>query len=677
MDLRDFDDPDRTIVPSVLRNLQRNMASSGRIEQTQSQSQTQPLEDRGRTERRLSPHSQILASREPSVTASLFPPDTDDDEAEVNHPRNFIKSTDHISIAWLVQLLEDPTDPLSIGLSGSIGLPTDLQKLRTASQMLNNITQHKEKYWKVFQHMNRMARKLRPTKDQRDDLHKRLKEAIDTNHELKDQIRQIKGKNKETVTFQEEYTQSEEARAAAVEENRDLIQQVDRQRNRISELEQTVKTILEFSTRSADADREPSRPGEEHRSRTSRRRDTRRARRHRGDPYGDPNDDSSSDPDRSRSRSRSRRRSRRRPRSPPPPPREQNTPADTLATTATSRQKLPRIPDAPIFDGTDRDAYPGWKDEIRYKLINDPTYFTVPLRVGYVLNRTRKTPHDRIRDRCYPGARGAFRDYEEVLADLDKLYMDYDVNRTAKAEFKKLKMGDRESFDDFYVKFQALIVKTHLRDNEEYQMDELREKISKGLKASLRMQLDARDLEELLKQCRNLDHNRRIFNEEFPLTDRANRKGNTKATTTSAPSGTTNAYRSTTTTTTTSSKPAIVPVAGKPYTVYPAGTIGATISPLTDPAERQWLTQNGYCLRCRQQGHKFFEFDKCPTSKENKNKRLKSNAMSTEHSSQDGQNTPSTDSSDAPLQTNSARLGNSGVITNLDEYDNDSTDSEN
>ena len=676
------EDPDRTVMPS---DFTRHHEPS---DQSRTQSQI-PMEGRGRTERRPSPQSQLSMSREPSLTASVYPQDTED-EAEGVHQKasdkRAIKPTDHISIAWLVQKLEDPLDPLNTGSAGPLGFHPDLLRIRTPSQLLNNLTQHKEKYFKVFQHMNHLARKLQPTKNQRDEIHRRFREALETHKELKERYHNLKGKD--AVTFEDEYTQSEEARVAAVEENRTLTQQVNEQNNKIIELQNTLKTIMEFGTRSSAVTPATSRPQDRHRSRSSRHRsrsgyhrDDNNMTRGRKQNRPEPSDPSSSSPSRSRSRrSRRSRRSHRSRRSrsrhshqPTPPPRDHNTPADTVATTTTAQRRVPKIPDPPVFDGKDRDMYPDWKDGLRFKLWNDPRYDTPQLRIGYLLTRTWDIPRVRIRDRCNPQSSNPFTDFEDALKDLDKLYEDYDTNRTAKAEFKKLKMGDRETFDDFYVKFQALVVRTNLRDNEETQMDELKEKINKGLKSSLRMQLDAQSLNELLRQCRNLDHNRRIFNEEFPISDRSNRKGNPRTNTAPA---TTNTY---TPRSSTNIRSSANPIAGQPYTVYPQGTTGVTIAPLTNDAERQWLTQNGYCLRCRQQGHKFFDFDKCPMSKENRSKSLKNKAMTTtsDQNETSSQNQPASKENqrDAPIQSRSAQLGT--VITNLDDEDDDSTGSEN
>lgn len=228
-----------------------------------------------------------------------------------------------------------------------------------------------------------------------------------------------------------------------------------------------------------------------------------------------------------------------------------------------------KFPDAPVFSG-DRTAFDSWKDKVEDKLNNSAAQYPTDYhRIAYIKSRTDGEAYQQIRARCQPSHARTFRDAEDVLNTLEKIYGDKNKRSRAINELRTLRMG-KKTFDDFYANFARCAAEIGYTDDalvpllENAISDELARQVI-GLQKPF-------DYYDLVDFYREIDHQLRDydkrtsnrFNSSRP-TDRA-RTARTTATTDSKPEG----YR-------------------------------------PNATERTLLAQHGRCYKCGEHGHRIGE----------------------------------------------------------------------
>ena len=249
---------------------------------------------------------------------------------------------------------------------------------------------------------------------------------------------------------------------------------------------------------------------------------------------------------------------------------------------ASEGQRSQKLPDPPLLDDGSEPTWDNWLGKMRAKLSVNRDHFPEEAdRMGYVLSRLsgRAAQHTESRSPYGPAVIDPYQTADDILEDLKEIYEDPDKPRNYRRAYIDLLQGSKR-FSDFYVEFRRL--STFLGYGETQCMDDLRDKISPRLQASLSSQMVQPDSLSTMKA-----YLIRLDNEQRAAKAAKDRKD---ANTTAAPMKEAKPFKRVTFR---SSQPIV-------RSSTPPGAVNRR--PPTDP-QRQADGQAGNCFICHRPGH--------------------------------------------------------------------------
>lgn len=257
-------------------------------------------------------------------------------------------------------------------------------------------------------------------------------------------------------------------------------------------------------------------------------------------------------------------------------------------------KKSTKLSDPPLFtNGKTLPTWDVWSTKIRDILdVNAGHYPTAISQIAFVAGRLDGDAAEHVQSRRREGCPRPYRDVNEVLDHLHGIYANKNLLLTARNEYKSLKMGITESFDEFYSRFSR--VTSSLPYDETTLMDDLKDRIVRRLQDALVYYgKEFPNLESLKAYLEHID----TTQHSLYLQRQHDKKDSALITAV-------NIRR------TTSSIPAATPI---PHTSIPAITAATTPMPRqgtpariltnTTAAEREQLRKNGKCFLCKKFGH--------------------------------------------------------------------------
>ena len=116
----------------------------------------------------------------------------------------------------------------------------------------------------------------------------------------------------------------------------------------------------------------------------------------------------------------------------------------------------PRLPDPPVFNGTDRSRYEDWKLRIQDKLrLNKDHYPTDAFQINYVISRLGGKASEHTVFRRRDSTANPYKTAQNVLDQLSDLYeTPLHLSQEANAHvYEGLKQGAEQPFPEFYTEF--------------------------------------------------------------------------------------------------------------------------------------------------------------------------------------------------------------------------------
>ena len=167
----------------------------------------------------------------------------------------------------------------------------------------------------------------------------------------------------------------------------------------------------------------------------------------------------------------------------------EGTYSSNISNSSNGGKRSQKLPDPPLLDDGTEPTWDNWIGKMKAKLsVNEDHYPTETARMGYVLSRLsgRAAQHTESRSPYGLSVANPYRTANEILEDLKEIYEDPDKPRNYRRAYIDLTQG-LSRFSDFYVEFRRL--STFLGYGETQCMDDLRDKISPRLQASLSSQM--------------------------------------------------------------------------------------------------------------------------------------------------------------------------------------------
>jgi hypothetical protein len=264
-----------------------------------------------------------------------------------------------------------------------------------------------------------------------------------------------------------------------------------------------------------------------------------------------------------------------------------NTAAASTASTGIPHKM--KIPDPPIYNG-DREKFDSWINALQNKLTWDKPAFDemgTDATVGYISSRTESIAFDVLWPHMpnNPDAVEVFQSKEDALRVLHSAFQNHDRKAKARLEFSQLKQSEKETFDEFYVKFQKAV--TPLQKTEADRMEDLVEKLNKSLYFHVTRWGPQENMETLVNRIRTLDYANQKIQVQRPREKDSKDadKGRTLNNNSRRPSRPALSSSSTTSTSSTSSKPFPEKYRGLPK--------------LTDELRKE-LAEKNACYACRE-----------------------------------------------------------------------------
>ena len=196
-----------------------------------------------------------------------------------------------------------------------------------------------------------------------------------------------------------------------------------------------------------------------------------------------------------------------------------------------------------------------------------------------------------------------FDSVDDLLKELSDRYGDEHQTSKKRAEFDKLRQGDRESFHDFHLKFRSL--RAHLgRMSSDDEVWELKRRLNYTLQQRT-AGLEFDSIKDLEKKLKALEVDLERIREDNPRKNDSSAKDrthNSKDTKTSRPAG---------------RAPELPRQSGKPaevkqYSSYSDLPNDLKKLPFLDRDERARCQKEGLCNRCRKAGHMAHDTHRCP-----------------------------------------------------------------
>ena len=167
----------------------------------------------------------------------------------------------------------------------------------------------------------------------------------------------------------------------------------------------------------------------------------------------------------------------------------EGTHSSNISNSSNGGKRSQKLPDPPLLDDGTEPTWDNWIGKMKAKLsVNEDHYPTETARMGYVLSRLsgRAAQHTESRSPYGISVANPYCTANEILEDLKEIYEDLDKPRNYRRAYIELIQGPKR-FSDFYIEFRRL--STFLGYGETQCMDDLRDKISPRLQASLSSQM--------------------------------------------------------------------------------------------------------------------------------------------------------------------------------------------
>ncbi|KAI6245604.1 hypothetical protein HI914_06292 [Erysiphe necator] len=165
-----------------------------------------------------------------------------------------------------------------------------------------------------------------------------------------------------------------------------------------------------------------------------------------------------------------------------------------------------------VFDGQNRDKYDEWVDKFLGQIKTHENWFSNEDRkLTYLMRHLTSAPYNLLKPKYDERARAKpshGRTLSGALTELDRAFRAYDMRRDAKTKLETLRMGNNESFGDFFAKFQIQINKLDYHDEDK--IDELKARLN-GRFASKIISGRKDTYEELVNQCYTLDSELKMY----------------------------------------------------------------------------------------------------------------------------------------------------------------------
>jgi len=157
----------------------------------------------------------------------------------------------------------------------------------------------------------------------------------------------------------------------------------------------------------------------------------------------------------------------------------QGAPSLSLSPAPEVTRRTTKLPDPPLFDGSNRSgaSYDNWLIQLKNKLRgNHDAYPTDDLQIIYAASRISGDALALISPRLNTANRHAYETVEELYTHLDELYGDPNKERNARYAFKELSMKKGQTFQEFYAAFLRYIADGNISSSN--LKDELNDKLT-------------------------------------------------------------------------------------------------------------------------------------------------------------------------------------------------------
>lgn len=145
-------------------------------------------------------------------------------------------------------------------------------------------------------------------------------------------------------------------------------------------------------------------------------------------------------------------------------PEQEVSPAPSTDSTRVGKRRL-KLQDPPVLtDGKDSVPVEHWLAKMDGKMTaNDDLYDTPARRMVYVMNCVGGTAFSHVEPRSGKNATKPWKDLEEMLACLERVFGDSNRRENAETEFRALRQGGKD-FNTFWAEFQRLAIELDRND---------------------------------------------------------------------------------------------------------------------------------------------------------------------------------------------------------------------
>ena len=257
-------------------------------------------------------------------------------------------------------------------------------------------------------------------------------------------------------------------------------------------------------------------------------------------------------------------------------------PSTDSTNTSTKKRRL-KLQDPDKFtNGKDGDPVEYWLAQMRSKMAADDDLYDTPARrMVYVMNRVGSEAFGHLEPRARVNASRPWKDSDEMLAYLERVFGDPNRRANAETQFCALRQGSKD-FNTFWAEFQRLSIE--LDQNDATLISNLTSKLSYEMQRQLSTgDEEPTDLLKYVERCQRVAQRLKDAARTKAASEQYNEKRAAAASVSSTPA----AKKVATSTTTTQ-----------------------TTSSLAEPScrlsigKRDWLMKEAKCFTCKQVGHR-------------------------------------------------------------------------
>ncbi len=157
--------------------------------------------------------------------------------------------------------------------------------------------------------------------------------------------------------------------------------------------------------------------------------------------------------------------------------------SSTLSGNGNDHHKSVKLPDSPIFTGTDDPTWKTWNTKIADKLdVNANHYPTEKIRIAYVVSRLGGDADQQTYAKRRVDAPSPYQSLSELLKHLEGIYEDQNLIRKCRREYVALKQLNKP-FSSFYSEFTRIF--SFLNYDDTTLMNDIQDKINNRLQDAL------------------------------------------------------------------------------------------------------------------------------------------------------------------------------------------------